>query len=52
MSRARLGDALVLFAVALRTAALARGFDARASLVSHEPEENEVVVDGLIEEHL
>jgi hypothetical protein len=52
MSRARLGDALVLFAVAVRTAALARGFDVRATLVMPTSTPAEVVVDGRIEEHL
>jgi hypothetical protein len=54
MSRARLGDALVLFAVAVRTAALARGFDARLALMLAGGPQTEkvVVVDGRIEEHL
>ena len=52
MSRARLGDAVILFAVGVRTAALARGFDVRAALVLPHGTQSEVVVDGRIEEHL
>jgi hypothetical protein len=52
MRRARLGDALILFAVAVRTAALARGFDVSTALVTATSPSSEVVVDGRIEENL
>jgi hypothetical protein len=51
IGKARLGDALVLFAVAVRTAALARGFDVVAELAV-ENADGGFVVDGRIEEYL
>jgi hypothetical protein len=50
MSRQRLGDAVVLFAVAARTAALARGFDASCDVVVDGAVVG--VVDGRVEELL
>jgi hypothetical protein len=50
MGRARLGDALTLCAAAVRSAALARGFDVRCSLVL--ADRPAIDVDGHIEERL
>jgi hypothetical protein len=53
MTRARLGDALVLFSVAVRTAALARGFDASCVVVDDVADGGAVcAVDGRLEERL
>jgi hypothetical protein len=52
LGRSRLADALVVLAVAVRMAALARGFDATLSLVGHPGPEASLVVDGRIEEQL
>ena len=52
LSRVRLGDALLMLAAATQTAALARGFSARAWLVVVDNARAPVAIDGRIESAL
>ena len=52
LGRVRLADALLMFAAAVQTAALARGFAAKASVVVVNEARAPIVIDGCIESAL
>ena len=53
MGRVRLGDALLMLAAATQTAALARGFSARAVVVVvNDPQRAAIAIDGRLEAQL